>query len=64
MAKKFDALCVRKILFEEEDAGKISDEEDSDDFEIQELYEDEFDDIMNSKYIIFRQKDTGNESKQ
>ena len=45
MAKKFDALDVRKILFEEDDAREISVEEDSD-MELQDYSEDEFDDIV------------------
>ena len=46
MAKKFDASDVHQILFEEDDAGEISVEEDSDDLELQDYSEDEFDDIV------------------
>ena len=46
MAKKFDASDIRKILFEEDDAGEISVEEDLDDLELQDYSEDEFDDIV------------------
>ena len=64
MAKKFDALDVRKILFEEDDAGEISVENDSDDLELQDYSENEFNDIMHGLDINSNQMNTEYDSEK